>query len=508
MAKNNRPVNQGFGRVIYLTLIRRMSNRQVQENSWTQDQLEKLSLNPTRQKKNGEKIYDNVTICFDPSRSKDNKGNQKGKLNTRIDFQVKHMGDAGVGNNGFYVTANIDVWNIGPALDQFFDAYNAYKSDGRFKDVQTKKYAAVLQVGFKNSTERTTVFAGHISSFVLDRQQNNSTVDNVWHFLCQYPDPQQNENVGDNKVNVKDGETYEPPEWNATQTFVSWEEYMKEGIAYHNRTLYEYETVDIEEDSESFYLPGVIEDDVAQMSKIGTPYTEAPRVPAPTARYLARKDFDKYFKIEYKVSKNSIELKKVKELWQQQIPISSWNLNVSSLKATVSSIARGLNCHARVELNEDTTQTIYIYPAGWAEEIAYKGPSDYIITDYQNLTKPPQVSANMFHLDLIMEPSMRPGAIIELRISKDFWDKYKHPTFEPSFSMANAATVFAGNNFIGLAQMTEDDKHRNAIANTGNIFNTQFVATIVEHRGSSHANEWTTSVDCYGVVAKGRITSI
>lgn len=487
MASNEKPITQGFGRVIYLTLIRRLSNAQIQQKDWTAEELEKTN---------------SVTICFDPSRN--------GNLNTRIDFQVRHLGDSGIGNNGYYATANIDVWNIGPALEQFLAAYGAYSSEGHFKDVNTKKYAAILQVGFKDSTERTTVFAGHISSFVLDRQQNNTTVDNVWHFLCQYPDPQQNGTVGENRINVSNGETYEVPTWNASQTFMSWEEYMKEAICYHKRTVYELRPASLEEQSDSFsVVPIVQEDDVAQMSKIVKPYIEIPMVPTPIQIHLARKDFDKWFKIEYRVSKRSIELESVKKLWQQKVPISSWNLDVSSLQNTISSIARGLNCHARVELDETLQkQVIYIYPVGWAEQVFHKGPADYTIIDYQNLRKPPQVSANMFHLDMVMEPGMRPGSIIELQISKGFKEKYQHPTFEPSFTMANAATVFAGANFIGLAQMDEDEKKKNAIASAGNIFNTKFVATIVEHRGSSHNAEWSTGVDCYGIVINNEEVSL
>lgn len=484
------PFEQGFGRVIYLTLIRRLSNAQVQQRGWTSDLIDSLT-NDT----------ENVTICFDPQRDTN--------LNTRIDFYVKHLGDAGIGNNGYYATANIDVWNIGPALEQFLSAYGAYESEGHFKDVNTKKYAIVLQVGFKNGGERQTVFAGHISSFVLERQQTNTTVDNVWHFMCQYPDPQQNDTVGDSRVAVKSGETYDGPEWNANQTFVSWEEYLKTAICYHKRTVYTLKPAKLEQSIASFSVPRVIEDDVAQMSRIVNDEIEIPMVPTPQSIHLARKDFNKWFAIEYRVSRNSVELPTVKKLWQQRVPISSWNLDVSSLQATVTSIARGLNCHARIELDENTgKQTFYIYPAGWAEQVIHTGPADYTFIDYQNLRNPPRVSANMFHLDMVMEPAMRPGSIIELQISEGFMGKYKHPTFEPAFSMANAATVFAGANFIGLANMSQEEKKKNAIASAGNIFNTKFVATIVEHRGSSHTAEWTTSVDCYGIVVKGKETTL
>lgn len=488
---------QGFGRLIYLTLIKRVSNASVQSKKWTAAELDKLSTTPTGVSKDGESLYDNITICFDPSRE-----DQKGQLNTRIDFYVKHMGDAGVGNNGYYTTANIDVYNIGPGIQQFLDAYNAYQSKGHFKDVNTKKYAAILQVGYKDTNKRVTVFAGHISSFVLDRQQNNSTIDNVWHFFCQYPDAQQNGEVGSNRAQsgtdyaTEYGDTFMP-----AQTYTSWENLLKTALCSRRREVFTLVGID-----ESMYKY-TFETDV----DFDNPFEDlqTPMVVQPETIDLNMHNFDKYYKIEYRVSKRSVELPTVKEYWQQQVPVQGWRLETSDVQKLATSIARAVNCHARVELDEQTgIQTIYIYPAGWAEQVVNAGPTDYIIVDYQNLRKPPQVSANMLHLDMIMEPSMRPGDLIELRISEGFSKIHPHYTFEPNFSMANTTTVFAGSNFVGLAQMNEDERQKNAIASAGNIFNTQFVATFVEFRGSSHSAEWSTGVDCYGVVVNGKETSI
>lgn len=462
-----------FGRVVYLTLIRDVSNSVLQKQKITDTLLGKK---------------DNITICFDPSRE-----DKKGQLNTRIDFYVKHMGDAGVGNNGFYTIANIDVYNIGPALSQFLDAYNAYKSDGHFKDVNTKKYAVVLQVGYRGNKERTTIFAGHISSFVMERQQSTSTVDNIWHFFCQYPDAQQNGETGNNQA--ISGTDYSKPEyWNAMQSFQSWEDFLKNAIMSRKRDVYPLSSIEEVIKGTSFSVDTFLTESEASLM-----------CPMPQKKTISLSNFNKYYKIEYRVSKRSVELPTVKQYWQQKAGVSSWNMDTSSLQKTVSNIARAANCHARVELDENTgIQTIYIYPAGWAEQQHRVGPADYIIVDYQNLRSVPQVSANMLQLDMIMEPSMRPGDTIELQISQDFMNKYSTPSFQPNFSMANVSTVFAGANFIGLANMSEEEKKRNAIASAGNIFNTQFIATIVEFKGSTHTAEWSTKVDCYGVVINGK----
>lgn len=467
--------NYNFGRIIYLTIIRNVSNSALQSKNWSSKALEQS---------------DNITICFDPKRDV--------KFNTRIDFYVKHLGDAGVGNNGYFTTANIDVYNIGPALQQFLDAYNAYKSEGHFAGVNTKKYAAVLQVGYQGNEKRTTIFAGRISSFVMERQQSNSTVDNVWHFFCQYPTPEENGTIGTDKAQsgtdyaIEYGDTFDP-----NQTYSSWENLLKSAICARRREVFTLQGVDENAYKYSFETEVDLE---TPGEKNSTPLVVQPQTVA-----INLQDFSKYYKIEYRVSKRSIELKTVKEYWQQQVPVNGWQINSSNVQKLATNIARAVNCHARIELNEQTgIQTIYIYPAGWAEQVPYRGKADYVIPDYQNLRKPPQVSANMLQLDMLMEPSMRPGDTIELTISPEFQKTHPHPTFEANYTMSNVTTVFAGANFVGLAEMNEDEKRKNAIASAGNIFNTQFIATIVEFRGSSHTSEWSTKVDCYGVVIGGK----
>ena len=523
MAKRAKPIEQNFGRVIYLTLIRRLQNNYAQNKDFDSAQgredLENL-ISKSRTTKDGNKVYDNVTICFDPWRE-DFKGKKtRGNLNTRIDFYVKHLGEGSVGNNGYYATANIDVWNIGPALEQFLDVYNAYTDEGHYVDLlNTKKYAAVLQVGFRGSNERHTVFAGHISSFVLERQQSNTTVDNVWHFLCQYPDPQRNEEAGLSNViyniDTKTG-NYKRPYWNPRTCYSSLEEYLKRAICAHKTSVLEEESMDVEQNYDSFEIS---EDAEAQMTRIApntdpvkSLFSESNTDEQPSENrkfiihrtdkeYISYKDFNKHYEIYYSISKSCEEFKEVKELWKMERHVATWQMDVFSLKSIINEIASMANCHGRVE-PQGNKQVIFIYPAGWAGKVIHNGPADYTIVDYQNLKNPPRVAANVFHLDMIMEPDMRPGSVIALELTQEFKDKYQHFSFEPAFGMGNTATVFAGARFVGLAELTQEEKQRQGIASAGNIFNKKFVATIVEHRGSSHTAEWTTSVDCYGVVSE------
>lgn len=476
-----------FGRVIYLTIFQYLSDSTLESHKFKPSELEK----------NG---Y--VTICFDPTRP----GAQKGQLNTRIDFYVKHLGESGVGNNGAFAQANIDIYNMGPALSQFFNAYNAYQSENRFKDVNTKKYAVVLQVGYrgmydeKGEAVRHTVFTGRISSFVTERQQSNTTVDNVLHLFCQYPTSDGelgNDNKGVNGTNygIEYGDTYK-----AVATYTSWEDYLKHAICSRRREVFKEVAVDESIHDYSFNTNVDLLDPL-------TP-KQTPVVVKPEQVVVNLLDFNKYYRIEYKVSRTGKTLEKTKQYWQQQVPVHSWSIYSSNVQKLATAIAHATGCHARVEI-EGSIQVIYIYPADWMSEIKYGSlKTNYTITDYQNLRKPPQVAANMLHLDMMMEPDMRPGDIIELKISDGFLKEHPQPTFEVAYSMANATTVFAGSNFVGLAQMNEESRQKNAIASAGNIFNTQFIATVVEITGSSHSPEWSTKVDCYGVLVNGKETSI
>ncbi|MBO5705077.1 MAG: hypothetical protein J6R99_03615, partial [Alphaproteobacteria bacterium] len=301
MRKAVKPFEQGFGRVIYLTFIRSITNNQLQNENFDSQWLEEKGT---------------VTIAFDPQRNP--------QLNTRIDCYVKHLGDAMVGNNGVYATANIDVYNIGPGLQEFFDAYNAYKFDGHIQGVDQKKFGVVLQVGYAGGA-KTTVFAGHISSFVVDRQQNNNTVDNIWHFFCQYPAPVQSGREGSNKA--KSGEDYSKPEyWNPNHSANSWETYLKEAIMAHDRETYSLEAIIDKLEGASF-----VEDGLADLGK----HPEPLMCVVSKTEKITPYNFDKNYTIEYRVSSRSPVLEKTKKYWQQWIRVPSWNLNVANLQQTV-----------------------------------------------------------------------------------------------------------------------------------------------------------------------------
>lgn len=481
-----------FGRLVYLTIFRFSGNDDaLNETKWTNKKTNQVAKQP-----------DSVVICFDPSRS----GNQLGQLCTRIDFYVKHVGASDVGNNGFFAVANIDVYNIGPALTQFLRAYNAYQDELNFQGTETKTYSVVLQVGYKGSRQRTTIFAGRISSFVMERQQNNTSVDNVWHLYCQFPTASGSgivgeENKAQNDIDYTEnmGDTFVP-----TQVYDSWENYLKTVICSRKReVLFDIEVPE-EIPKDSFETKNQLNtlEDIKQ-AVFGEP-EKAPQtriMPAAQQRDLNLANFDKYYKIEYRTSRGAKELTDTKRFWQQKVQIYGWQMNIDNVQKLATEIAKDANCHARLE-SRGSMQYIYIYPAGVQPEV----DTTYTIVDYQNLRKPPQVAANMLRLDMLMEPDMRPGDIIELQITKEFKKDHPHPTFQVSYSnvMANATTVFAGASFIGMHDIQHNKELSEAMAQAGNIFYTQYEVTFVEFFGSTHTNDWFTVADCRGLKIKAK----
>ena len=455
-----------FGRVVYLTIGRNVLDVRTGTRA--------LGNNTTP---------DTVTIVFDPKTNP--------QWNTRIDFWVKHVGqDSSSAANSFFALANIDLYNIGPALQQFMNAYNNHQNKGYWPTDEIVKYSCSLSVGYHGG-KRTRIFAGIISSWYVERLQNESTVDNVWHLYAQYPTVDVKELPEEQKA-VSGTDYAEQAKQDLAQTFISGEEYLKAAIMAYPRETYAYVAVEEEPVAESFVLNG-------QMSTIKN---QTDLVALPASRVITSSDFDKFFQIKYQHFRTGEEYPEVKQMWQKREAMESWEMDYSNLMSALSQIAEKKNCHASIQLDENTgMQTVYIYPAG---RPAYKKntKADFTIVDFQNLRRPPGVSGSHLQLDLLLEPSAKPGDIFMLTLSKDFAKKYKDKlSFDVNYSGAsqNATTMFAGANFTGLTAMI-DDAEKGAMAQTGNIFGTKYSATFIIHQGSTHSAQWSTQVDCTGVV--------
>ena len=457
--------NFNFRRQIYLTFIRASvaSNSYVTQNH-----------SPQELAKNA------ITICFDPTRDPN--------LCPRIDFWCRHAGKAALATTkSMYALCKFEIYNLGKDMRQFFDAYN-FTNDNGWAGPEIQKWGVVLQVGYVNG-KRTTIFSGHISSFNMERQQNDKNVDNVWRFFCQYPDVNRATPLGDDKA--QSGEDYsQAAELSANMSFSSGELFLRDIVMKVPREVYAPSKIPIVQASESFSLESIL-----------NPNTDASNVnnqtlvTAPISQRINNDNFSQFFRIRYvKSGDKDVEDPVLKREWQT-INYTSFPMQYADLESALMEAAGVRNCRARVDKDLISgMQTIYISRAGttWANQ----REGNWMIWNFQNLRNPPGVAANMIQFDLLMEPDIRPFDTIEMRVDKDF----KHtPSFEANFSMGNTATVFAGANFLGLASMKTLDEKQNAIKGFGNIFNKQFVVVFTEFMGGSHIKDWSVKAECYGV---------
>lgn len=457
-----------FGRVVYLTIARNMIDARSPVSLYGSEP-------------------DVITIAFDPKRNP--------QWNTRIDFWVKHTGQTMSANaNSAYALANIDIYNIGPALQQFMDAYNAHDDSGSWKETNVKKYSCSLQVGHSGG-KRTTIFTGFIGSWNLERKQNDSTVDNIWHLYAQYPGG--SEKVVSETDKAVSGVDYSSEaQQELPQTFISGEEYLKAAIMAYPRETYAYVAVDEMPKEESFIA-------TISGSSYAQEQTQTNLVALPASREITTANFDQFFTIKYQHFRTGEEYPQVKEMWQRQEAMTAWKMDYSNLSNALSEIAAKKNCHALIQLDENTgMQTVYIYPAGRPAYNPIRG-ADFVITDFQNLRRQPGVSGGGLQLDMILEPNAKPGDTFELRISDGFRMKYGNKlSFQPNFdgTMSNATTVFSGANFIGVSNVLSDNEKKTAMSQVGNVFGNKYVGIFVVHEGSTHTADWSTQVDCWGVV--------
>lgn len=453
-----------FGRVVYLTLGR-------------------YSGDPYQYKGNLGVLTDTVTIAFDPKTNP--------QLNTRIDFLVRHQfGQVSTITESACSIASIDVYNIGPALENFIDAYNNIaNSGGEQKRKKFVKYVCALEVGYYGG-KRTVIFSGVINSYNLERIQSPDQVDNVWHFYAAGTGGAGQINITpltDKELAVS-GKNYSQEAMDENQilsSFESGEAFIKAAVMKQPR-----EVGIITEPSKKFAIDSFIVD---------TPNGVTQSSPALSAFIdITNENFDKYFKIVYKARDTDIEDADTRMLWTTRSVIPVGNFDYSNLPKTLDNIARIKNCRADVRFDPNTgLQTIYIYKPQQANKKSKGQP--HVITNFQNLLKPPTVSGNLVQFTLLLDTTIHPRDTIELRVDSKFYNKYNgNFSFNVDYGgeMGNWSSVFAGSTFLGAAEIQRETNKIQTIKTKGNIFNKQYQSLFIIHRGSTHTAEWSTQVDC------------
>lgn len=465
--------NYNFGRVVYLTI-----GRIVKNTGELADPYKYMGL-PS------ESLIDTVTIAFDPKTNP--------QLNTRIDFLIRHQnGSVSSITGAAQSLAAIDLYNIGPALQQFMDAYNQTENGGSYwKATKISQYVCALQVGYHEQPLHT-IFAGVINSYNVERKQNSSSVDTIWHLFCGGTGGYSVTPIDQTQI-ATSGFDYssELQEQNSLyKSFISGEEYIKTLIKTERRQVYvlRERNKNYDEPTDSFSVNDETQDQVI--------------VALPELIEITNDNFDRFFKIRYSYFNDGEEEEWTKTKWQQEPFTGIINLDSSDLYTAIKDIAQIKNCGAEIRLNEDTgVQTIYIYSAA-ARKASLQKKTNYVITNFQNLRKPPLVSGVSIRFDLILEPTVKPFDTFELRVTDDFKKANKNSySFGVNFGedYGNWATIFAGANFDGLSNTVTNLHTKNAAQQTGNVFNKKFVAINVMHQGSTHTSEWSTQVDCANV---------
>ena len=459
--------NYNFGRVIYFTIGRIVG-----------DPYKYMGVP-------NENLMDIVTIAFDPKTNP--------QLNTRIDFLIRHQnGSVSSITGAAQSLAAIDIYNIGPALRQFIDAYNQTENEGSYwKATKVSQYVCNLQVGYYGGALHT-IFAGVINSYNVERKQNSSTVDTIWHLFCAGTGgysvtPIDQSNIATSGFDYLDELQQQN---NLYRSFVSGEEYIKTLIKSERRQVYV-----LRERNKNYY-----EGD--DSFEVGNEEKDNVVVALPEFIEITNENFNKYFKIRYSFFNDGEEEEWTKNKWQNETFTGILNLDSSDLYNAIKEIALIKNCGADIRLDEDTgMQTIHIYSSA-GRQAALQKKTNYVIKNFQNLRKPPLVSGVSIRFEMILEPTVKPFDTFELKVTDDFKKTHRNNySFDVNFGedYGNWATIFAGANFDGLSNTVTNINTKNTAQQTGNVFNKKFVAINVIHQGSTHAAEWSTQVDCANV---------
>lgn len=423
-----------------------------------------------------------ITLEFNRKGSSTKNEQKASDLCPRIDFWVRHSAEqiTEAGSIPMNQQAKIDLYNIGPSLKQYLDAYNQYLN----ATAKIPKFGITLQVGndgLDSEGSISTIFVGFLSSFNVERVQTEKTVDDVWHLLCWYPFNSDMPEASLVNELTKEGLKAEAQKI-ASNPVGTAESCLKEWIMSEPRCVYTQSKIN-----------NIITD-----SNIITQQTSSDiKTISPSIQKITSDNFSKFFQIRYLSDGNKdSENEELKQVWKNQ-KFRNINVPVCELHQGINFIARYLNCKAEVVLNEETGKTtINIYQAGARLINSYE--ADYNIINFQNLVRPPEVSANLLTITTLLDPSVRVGKTVSLLLDVSF--NGKQPSFIANFSQGIETNVFAGTNFAGQYTYAQTPDAQKAMENYGNIFNKQYYIRFVEFQGSTHNNTWTTKMECYGVV--------
>lgn len=451
------PKDYNFGRVVYVTL-------QPAEFDSTDK-----SVNAADPKA--------ITLVYDPT--------ENINFCSRIGFWIRPTQSDGDGP-GMKI-ATIDLYNVGPAIRQFLNAYNEFDNIGLWRADHITRYKVALQVGHKSKGKaaRFTIFSGWINSFNVERQQTESTVDNIWHLYCQdiidMPQPK--------KVDIiSDAEQRKRAILQARKTYLSGDLYIREIIMAQPRSVLAPTPTTIVSGESSFTVNSEAS---GESTLVSLPTVTMPITPA---------NINQYYEIRYVQPYQYDEPDETLRQEFEETAFVSFPLDTSSLPQALIEVAGIRRCHAEVRPDPMRGKIfIYIYRAGKPTvNSVTKKKEPWVITNFQNLLTPPTIGGKMLRLDLLLEPRMLVQDSVELKIDKDFL-AHNVPSFGLDLGGKEHFLPQAAGSNVGLAYNVADPDHLDAMKEFGNIFNRQYKILVLEHQGDTHTNQWSTRIQCIPV---------
>lgn len=426
----------------------------------------------------------------------------KSELCSRIDFHVHSVGPSFMKTNRCATQiAKVDIWNIGSELNQMFDAYNNPDKNLDWKPLKIQQWCMDLKVGYDNGSFEN-IFSGIVSSFYVERVQNENNVDNIFHFVCWYPKIDA-KTLGDNKG--ESGKDYLNVENRIALTSVeshkiTIENYIKKIIMDRPREVSYVNQGKTFLNKISFALKNPIDAVVTGVKNIQGDLTAGDSLVAVETKTTLLgyaedlisnppvEKIDKYYTIKYD-SEGTEVFFKTTLIWNQ--PCGDTSNLTQSLINFVKKFGYSLDMY---RFPQTGLQVITISKAGQAVNTGKISGNKWEIINFQNLVKSPEVTMKNMNLTLLLEPGIKPFDTVTLKVTDDFMAQNR-PSFSPSIN-PSAVTQFAGANTIGFAEFTKKENNVADQKGYGNIFNRVYNILCVDHQGSSHNNTWITKIEC------------
>ena len=464
--------------------------------------ISKFSLSEVLKKK---EVLDNksLTLCYDTQSSI--------LYRNRIDFIISMNGDQDLKK------AKIDLYNLGPEIRQFLNAYNQQENNSMLLLKNEAHWSIIVQVGY-DGMALETIFSGFIHSFNMERRQTSSDVDEIWHLYCSNL-PQ----VDKALVYIKDmkavsGENYGgDKEFNIKRygSVYTYEQYLLEIIA-NNFVMLHPEPISTTPDFNTWANTPMLattgvkatntsallkelnggQPNQSTMSVIPTQQNNMTRI-----KYINadRETILKNFKIFYAYPGSVKEDEELKKKWKTK-GVKQVEVKADDLLGALKVYAKRIDaCECSMLQKPNGFTYVYIWKAGVGGKKRYLLPTAKVwkIHNFQNVISNPDINDGALQISIILEPGIKAQDGLKLEIDD------KIPSEHVSFNMNYGDSAYFINQFsnvnVGGGAMGSTNTYNKASAQKyGNIFFKKYLIVEVVHQGSTHEATWQTTMRCVG----------